>query len=73
MNNRQRLIDIIFEHNLDRLSVGELLKVKHDTVNKWLLSNESKSNVEIPDMAIELLEYKFGIVPVEDAPSEPGL
>ncbi|MGY8813703.1 MAG: hypothetical protein ACKVHQ_03165 [Gammaproteobacteria bacterium] len=73
MNNRQRLIDIIFEHKLDRLRVAELLKVKRDTVNHWLLSNESKSNIEIPDMAIELLEYKLGIEPSEDVPSESGL
>ncbi len=60
MNNRQRLIDLISEFELDRLAVAELLKVKRDTVDHWLMSTESKFHEEIPDMAIELLELKLG-------------
>lgn len=60
MNNRQRLIDLIADYKLDRRDVAELLKVKRDTVDHWLISGESKSREEMPDMAIELLEYKLG-------------
>jgi hypothetical protein len=73
MNNRQRLIDIIFDHKLDRLMIADMLKVKRSTIDRWLLSNESKTNEEIPDMAIELLEYKLGIEPSNDKPSDSGL
>ena len=59
MNNRQRLIDMIAENGLDRRDVAELLRVKRDTVDHWLLSNESRYREEIPDMAIELLELKL--------------
>jgi orotate phosphoribosyltransferase-like protein len=73
MNNRQRLIDIIAEHGLDRLTVAEMLKVRRDTVDHWLVSNESKFHEEVPDMAIELLELKLGMERRNDTPSEPGL
>ena len=59
MNNRERLMDLITEHQLDRHQVADLLKVRRDTVDHWLLSNESHAHVEIPDMAIELLELKL--------------
>ena len=59
MNNRQRLINIIADFKLDRLTVAEMLKVKRDTVDNWLLSSESRSQEEMPDMAIELLELKL--------------
>ena len=58
MNNRDRLIDIMIENELDRLEIADLLKVKHDEVNKWLASVESKNCKAMPDMAIELLELK---------------
>ncbi len=61
MNNRERLMDIMAERELDRLEVAELVKVKRDEVDHWLLSNESKNQKEIPDMAIELLELKLGL------------
>ncbi len=61
MNNRQRLIDLIADFNLDRRDVAELLRVKRDIVDRWLISGESKSREEMPDMAIELLEYKLGV------------
>lgn len=63
MNNRQRLIDLIAENKLDRLTVAEMLKVKRDTVDRWLLSNESKNHEEVPEMAIELLTIKLGTGP----------
>ncbi len=59
MNNRDRLIEIISEHELERREVAELLKVKADTVNHWLASHESHNYEDIPDMAIELLELKL--------------
>lgn len=61
MNNRDRLIEIISEHELERREVAELLKVKADTVNHWLASHESHNYEDIPDMAIELLELKLGV------------
>ena len=59
MNTRERLIELIADHKLERLDVAELLKVKRDEVDHWLLPNESKSHVEAPEMAVELLEYKL--------------
>jgi hypothetical protein len=61
MNNRERLMEIMTEQDLDRLRLAELLKVKRAEVDKWLLSRESKNNKEIPDMAIELLEVKLDL------------
>lgn len=59
MNNRERLIDLITENNLDRLEIAELVKVKRDTVDHWLLPHGTSNHEEIPDMAIELLELKL--------------
>jgi transposase len=59
MNNRQKLIDLLTEHNLDRRDVAAMLSVKPATVDHWLLSAESKNHEEIPQMAIELLELKL--------------
>lgn len=61
MNNRQRLIDLMADHNLERRTVAEMLKVKRELVDHWLVSGESKLHAEIPEMAIELLEYKLGV------------
>lgn len=61
MNNRERLMDIMLEHELDRMTISEMVKVKRDEVDHWLLSNESKNHKEVPDMAIELLELKLGL------------
>ena len=63
MNNRERLIELIADYKLDRRQVAELVSVKRDTVDHWLISNESKSHEEIPDMAIELLEIKLRQIP----------
>lgn len=61
MNNRERLMDIMVDQKLDRMEIAEMLKVKRDEVDHWLLSSESRSHEEIPDMAIELLELKLGL------------
>ena len=59
MNNRDRLIDLMLEKNLERREIAELLSVKREEVNHWLLPTESDSGVQVPDMAIELLELKL--------------
>ena len=61
MNNRDRLIELLAEYELERREVAELLKVKTDTVNHWLVSHESHNYKDMPDMAIELLEIKLGM------------
>jgi len=60
MNNRDRLITLITDHNLDRREIAELVSVKRDAVDHWLLPVDSKNHEEVPDMAIELLELKLG-------------
>ncbi len=59
MNNREKLIDIMFDHNLDRQDLVELVLVDRQTVNSWLASGESTRHQEVPDMAIELLTLKL--------------
>ena len=59
MNNREKLIELMFENELDRLEIAELLHVKKDQVDRWLRSHESGDHEEIPDMGIELLELKL--------------
>ena len=61
MNNRDSLIEIMAKCTLDRSEVAQLLSVKKKNVDHWLLSNESKDHEEIPDMAIELLQYKLNL------------
>lgn len=61
MNNRELLIDIMFDHDLDRQDVAELVLVDRQTVNSWLASGESTRHIAIPDMAIELLKMKLNI------------
>lgn len=60
MNNRDRLIELLSDHELERREVAEMLKVKAETINHWLASHESHNYEEMPDMAIELLEIKLG-------------
>ena len=62
MNNREKLISLITDNELDRRAVAELLKVKRDQVDHWLAGNESKHHEEVPDMAIELLELKLNLI-----------
>ena len=59
MNNRERLMELIAEHHLERHEVADLVKVKLETVGHRLLSNESRAHEEIPEMALELLELKL--------------
>lgn len=59
MNTRERLIELMTTHKLDRREVCELVHVKRDVVDHWLLPNESRNHEEPPEMAIELLEYKL--------------
>ena len=61
MNNRERLIEIMTERELDRVELAQLLSVKKKDIDQWLLSNESKEHKEVPDMAIELLQYKLDL------------
>ena len=61
MNNRERLIEIMTERELDRLELAQLLSVKKKDIDQWLLSSESKEHKEVPDMAIELLQYKLDL------------
>lgn len=48
-------------HRLERRMVADMLNVKREVVDHWLISGESKLHTEVPEMAIELLEYKLGI------------
>ncbi len=66
MNNREILIDIMFDHELDRQDLAQLVLVDRETVNSWLASNESTRHIDIPDMAIELLKLKLGITHGDD-------
>ncbi|MCZ6605917.1 MAG: hypothetical protein O7A03_12345 [Alphaproteobacteria bacterium] len=59
MNNRETLITLMLENELERREIAELLSVQRDTVDRWLISTESSRNLEIPDMAVELLDLKL--------------
>lgn len=59
MNNRERLMELMTDHHLDRHEVAELVRVRRDLVDHWLVSNESRAHEEVPEMAIELLELKL--------------
>lgn len=59
MNNREKLIEMIIEYELERLEIADLVKVKRETVDHWLLPNESDNHEEVPEMAIELLFLKL--------------
>ena len=63
MNARERLIELMLEFKLERREIADLVKVKRETVDSWLLSHESKNHTEVPEMAIELLELKLGSKP----------
>jgi hypothetical protein len=65
MNNRDRLIDLMIEHELERREVAELLSVKREEVDNWLKSRESGGHAEVPDMAIELLTLKLAARPAK--------
>lgn len=59
MNFRERLIELIAEYGLERREVAELLHVKREIVDHWLLPPEGKSHEMVPEMAVELLELKL--------------
>jgi hypothetical protein len=59
MNNRERLMELITQHGLDRHEVADLVRVRRETVDHWLLSHESRAHEEVPEMAVELLELKL--------------
>jgi transposase len=59
MNNREKLMDLIVAHGLERREIADLVRVKRDTVDRWLAPHQSKHSEEMPDMAIELLELKL--------------
>jgi hypothetical protein len=59
MNNREKLMDLMVTHELDRREIADLVRVKREIVDRWLAPHESKHCEEIPDMAIELLELKL--------------
>jgi len=59
MNNREYLIDLITEYGLERIEVAEMVKVRRETVDHWLLPNEASNHEIVPDMAIELLQLKI--------------
>jgi hypothetical protein len=59
MNNREKLINFMFDNDLDRRGLGELVHVNRQTVESWLAPAESSRHVEVPEMAIELLTLKL--------------
>ncbi|MDZ7735748.1 MAG: hypothetical protein U5P41_06375 [Gammaproteobacteria bacterium] len=59
MNNREKFLTLVFDNELDRSDVAEMLKVDRDQVDHWMISPESARHEDIPDMAIELLELKL--------------
>ena len=66
MNNRDLLIDIIHDHQLERREIAELLSVSRETVDLWLLPQEAAQREAVPDMAIELLGFKLPAKPSTD-------
>lgn len=65
MNNRESLIDLMINHKLERREMASLLSIDREVIDRWLAPTESSRQVEAPDMAVELLEIKLGIRPVE--------
>ena len=59
MNNREKLIDLMIDNSLERRELAELVHVDRAVVDSWLASPESTRNIEVPDMAIELLLFKL--------------
>jgi hypothetical protein len=53
------LIELMTTHKLDRREISELVRVKRDVVDHWLLPSESRNHQDPPEMAVELLEYKL--------------
>jgi len=66
MNNRDQLIDLITEHELERREVAELLGVDKSQVDRWLLPHGSNGAEAVPTMAVELLAIKLERAPRPD-------
>ena len=64
MNNREKLIDMMHDHSLERRELAELVLVDRQTVDGWLAPSESSRHEEVPEMAIELLQLKLGVTPL---------
>ncbi len=64
MNNREKLIDMMHEHALERRELAELVCADRHTVDGWLAPAESSRHMEVPEMAIELLQLKLGVTVV---------
>ncbi len=62
MNNREKLIDMMHEHEIERRELAELVCADRHTVDGWLAPPESSRNQEVPEMAIELLQLKLGVI-----------
>jgi len=59
MNNRELLIELITQYELERREVADMVKVRREVVDHWLLPNEAANHEDTPDMAIELLQLKI--------------
>ncbi|MGR9092508.1 MAG: hypothetical protein ACU85U_18220 [Gammaproteobacteria bacterium] len=71
MNNREKLIDMMHDHKLERRDLAELVLVDRQTVAGWLAPTESANHQEVPEMAIELLQLKLGVTAVPARGEEP--
>lgn len=72
MNNRDKLIDMMHEHSLERRELADLVLVDRHTVDGWLAPAESTRHHEVPEMAIELLQLKLGVTPAPARGEEPA-
>lgn len=67
MSNREMLITLMLDHKLKRREIADLVSTDRNTVDRCLLTNESSRHLEVPDMAIKLLQLKLA----DHKPSEP--
>ena len=72
MNNREKLIDMMHDHSLERRELAELVLVDRQTVDGWLAPSESSRHEEVPEMAIELLQLKLGVTPLPARDAGPA-
>lgn len=59
MNNNEKLIALMDEHNLTLRETAAILGVSYFTVRSWALPETSKARRICPNMAVELLELKL--------------
>jgi hypothetical protein len=55
MTNREKLISLMTEHNINGVDVANMLAVKHNTVLVW----RTLGGKEIPNSKLELLRLKL--------------